>query len=215
MACMVPRSVMSDDTATNSIRRLPGACEGCRRSWRRPHETRLRSLGLYRSFCPKLVARGPLLSSDGQRHIGSVHIITSASSPDAQRFAKEEPYYQANRYSGVTITRFRNLLRQTMWERAPSVPPEYSTFMLASWPIRSCTATQIERLQTAGSANQGWVFLGLLLSTDGNCTGIAAAADLTPEVAETRLRQLLELSGLYSDSIELSRWRRGGRLKQS
>ena len=46
-------------------------------------------------FASQLVARGPLLSSDGQRHMGSVHIITSASLLDAQRFAKEEPYYQA------------------------------------------------------------------------------------------------------------------------
>ena len=164
-------------------------------------------------FAPKLVARGPLLSSDGRRHTGSVHIIASADRRDAQRFAEEEPYYQANLYSGVTVTRFRNLLRQTMWERAPSAPHEYSTFMVANWPIRSCTAKQIERLQTAGSANKSWVFLGLLLSTNGNCTGIAAAADLKPEVAESRIRELLELSELYSDSIELSRWRRGGRLK--
>jgi hypothetical protein len=53
----------------------------------------------------------------------------------------------------------------------------------------------------------------LLLSTDDKCTGIAAAADLKPEVAESRLRELLELSELYSDLIELSRWQRGGRPK--
>jgi uncharacterized protein YciI len=164
-------------------------------------------------FASQLVARGPLLSSDGQSHMGSVHIITSASFLDAQRFAKEEPYYQANLYSSVTVTRFRNLLRQTMWERAPSVPPEYSTFILANWPIRSCTAKQIEQLQTAGLANRSWVFLGLLLSTDDKCIGIAAAADLKPEAAESSLRELLELSELYSDSIELSRWQRGGRQK--
>jgi hypothetical protein len=142
-----------------------------------------------------------------------VHIITSASSIDAQRFAKEEPYYRANLYSSVTVTRFRNLLGQTMWERAPSVPPEYSTFMLANWPTRSCTAKQIERLQTAGSANKSWVFLGLLLSTADKCTGIVAAADLKPEVADRMLRELLELSELYPDSIEFSRWQRGGRPK--
>jgi uncharacterized protein len=164
-------------------------------------------------FASQLVARGPLLSSDGQRHMGSVHIITAASLLDAQRFAEEEPYYQANLYSSLTVSRFRNLLRQTMWERAPSVPPEYSSFMLANWPIRSCTAQQIERLQTAGAANRSWVFLGLLLSADDKCTGIAAAADLKPEEAEGRLRELLELSELHSDSIELSRWQRGGRQK--
>lgn len=164
-------------------------------------------------FAPQLVARGPLLSSDGQRHTGSLHIITSASSVDAQRFAKEEPFCRANLYSGVTVTRFSNLLGQTMWERAPPVPPEYSTFMLADWPVRSCSAKQIERLQRAGAANKSWVFLGLLLSSEDECSGIAAAADLKPDVAESKLRELLESSELYSDSIELSRWRRGGRQK--
>jgi uncharacterized protein YciI len=164
-------------------------------------------------FAPQLVARGPLLSSDGQTHMGSLHIISSASSLDAQRFAKQEPYYQANLYSGVTVTRFSNLLRQTMWERTPSEPPEYSTFMLADWPIRSCSAKQIERLRAAGSGNRSWVFLGLLLSSEDKSTGIAAVADLKLDVAESNLRELLESSELYSDSIELSRWRRGGRQK--
>lgn len=164
-------------------------------------------------FASQLVARGPLLSADGQRHTGSVHIITSAGSRDARRFAEEEPYYLANLYSWVAVTRFRNLLRQTMWERSPSVPPGYSTFMLANWPVRSCTAEQIERLETAGSADESWVVLGLLLSANGKCCGIAAAADLEPEVAERRLRELLELSELDADSMEPSRWRRGGRPK--
>lgn len=82
---------------------------------------------------------------------------------------------------------------------------------LANWPIRACTAQHIEWLQTAGAANRSWVFFGLLLSTDYSCIRIAAAADLKPEIAETSLRKLLALSELLSDSIELSRWQRGGR----
>lgn len=164
-------------------------------------------------FAPQLVARGPLLSPDGQRHTGSVHIITSASELDAQRFAWEEPYYQANLYCRVTVTGFWNLLRQTMWERVPSVPPEYSTFMLANWSVRPCPANQIALLQTVGWGNKSWVFLGLLLATEDGCTGMVAAVDLKPEVAVGRLRELLALSQLDADSIEWSRWRRGGRPK--
>jgi uncharacterized protein YciI len=99
-------------------------------------------------FAPQLVARGPLLSSDGQSHMGSVHIITFASSLDAQRFAKEEPYYQANLYSSVTVTRFRNLLRQTMWERAPSVPPEYITVQFDLAPLNKLSGCRRRGLQT-------------------------------------------------------------------
>jgi hypothetical protein len=162
-------------------------------------------------FSPTLVARGPVLSPDGLEHTGSIHIITSANSLTAQRFANEEPYYRAGFYSSVTVTPFRNLLGQTMWERTPSVPPEYSTFLVANWQNRSCTTKQIEQLQAAASTNKRWVFLGLLLSPDGSCIGIAAAADLRPETAESALRGLLERGELPAVSIKLSRWRRGGR----
>jgi uncharacterized protein len=164
-------------------------------------------------FAPKLVARGPLLSPNGQEHTGSIHIITCADSVNAQRFAEEEPYCQANLYSSVTVTRFMNLLGQTMWERAPAVLPAYSTFLQAHWPTRSCTTKQIERLQLACCTNKSWVFLGLLPTAESQYVGIAAAADLKPEAAEDMLRELLDLSELHTDSIAFSRWRRGGRPK--
>jgi uncharacterized protein YciI len=162
-------------------------------------------------FVSRLVARGPILSANGEEHTGSVHIITAASAPEAQRFADEEPYRRAHLYSDVTVTRFKNLLGQTMWERAPATPPKFSTFLLADLPVSSCSAQQFERLQTAAASNTSWVFLGLLLSPDGSCTGIAAAVDLKPEAAENALRELLERGELHAVSIELSRWQRGGR----
>jgi predicted nucleic acid-binding protein len=90
------------------------------------------------------------------------------------------------------------------------VLPAYSTFLQAHWRIRSCTTKQIERLQLASSANKSWVFLGLLLTAESQYIGIAAAADLKPQVAEDTLRELLDLSELRTDSIEIqplaARW---------
>lgn len=162
-------------------------------------------------FASQLIARGPLLSPDGEEHTGSMHIITTASAVDAQRFAHEEPYCQAGLYSSVTVTPFRNLLGRTMWERTPVPLPPYSTFMQASWPACACDAKRMERLRLAASSNDKWVFCGLLQSADSGFIGLAAAADLRPEAAESALRDLLDLGEFRADRLELTRWQRGGR----
>lgn len=156
-------------------------------------------------FAPQLIARGPLLSPDGEEHTGSIHIIRSASAMEAQHFAHEEPYCRAGLYSSVTVTAFRNLLGQTMWERPPALPPDYSTFVQAIWPACSCDAKQIGRLQQEASRDKNWVFAGLLQSDGGGFVGIAAAADLRPEAAEHALRELLDPSEFYVGQLELSR----------
>lgn len=162
-------------------------------------------------FASRLVARGPILSADGEEHTGSVHILTASSADEAQRFADEEPYRRANLYASVTVTRFENLLGQTMWERAPATPSAFSTLLLAEvvpspWPVPA-----LQRLQAAAAASASWVFLGLLRSAHDRCTGIAAAADLSFEAAERALRALLECGGMRAVSVELNRWQRGGR----
>lgn len=162
-------------------------------------------------FASNLVARGPMLSVNGDEHTGSVHVLKVASRADALRFADEEPYRRANVYSRVTVTRFENVLGQSMWERPPVTPPQRSTLLLADWPPQSISWTQIERLRAAASSEKHWVFLGLLLSEEGNCVGIAGAADLGPDAAEHALRRILVPLGLRPGTIECHRWKRGGR----
>lgn len=164
-------------------------------------------------FAPQLIARGPLLSQNGQNHAGSIHIIRSESISAAHRFANEEPYSQAGFYSSITVTPFMNLLGRTMWEHAPTTPPESSTFLLASWPKRSLTFVQIELLRAKALTNAHWVFIGLMYSAEGEYIGITAAADLKPETAESALRDMLRSCEVQPISIETSRWRRGGRSK--
>ena len=41
-----------------------------------------------------LVARGPVLSNDGERHAGSVHVVDLPDLAAAHRFADEEPFAQ-------------------------------------------------------------------------------------------------------------------------
>ena len=46
-----------------------------------------------------LVARGPVLSNDGERHAGSVHVVDLPDLAAAHRFADEEPFARAGWYS--------------------------------------------------------------------------------------------------------------------
>lgn len=165
-------------------------------------------------FASQLIARGPMLSPDGEEHTGSVHVVAAASAADAQRFADEEPYHQARLYADVTVTRFESLLTETMWQRAPADPPAFSTFVLATWPAQPCSPNQSEHLRTAAASDKAWVFLGLLLSNDGHCSGLAAAADLQMDAAEHAARTLLQPIGLHPVTIERHRWQRGGRSDQ-
>ncbi len=165
-------------------------------------------------FAPQLVARGPLISDDGTRHLGSVHVINASSFSQAERFASQEPYNTAKIYSIVTVTGFRNILGRTMWEHSPIDIPDESTFIRAQWPATSCTATQAATLRSAIASPDNFAFLGFITTPDGSCTGIAAGAYLYPERAKSELERLLEVSGFDAATIEATRWRRGGRKKQ-
>ncbi len=162
-------------------------------------------------FTSELTARGPLLSTDGRRHLGSVHILSANSLRDAEHFAQKEPYNQANLYADVMVTKFTNLLGQSMWDRPAPPMREQSTFLLTYWPDQVCATKQIDTLRARARQADSWVFVGLLVSPEGKCNGMAAASDLEPTAAEESLRALLEHSGLHSRTIKASRWRRGGR----
>jgi len=49
-------------------------------------------------FADRLILRGPTLSGDGAEHTGSVHVVYLADRASAERFATEEPYWQAGLY---------------------------------------------------------------------------------------------------------------------
>jgi len=163
-------------------------------------------------FAPQLVARGPLISDDGTRHLGSVHVIKASSFADAERFASEEPYNAADVYSRVTVTAFGNILGHTMWERPPARIPDESTFIRAHWPATFCSATQAASLRSAVASGNDFAFFGLLTTADGMCNGIAAGAYLSSGRAVTEMERLLDVSEIAGATLDATtRWRRGGR----
>ncbi len=159
----------------------------------------------------QLVARGPTLSPDGMSHTGSVHVLEAATIGDARRFAFQEPYWLAEVYASVTVTRFHNARGGSMWDRPRSAGGSTSSLVLASWPAQ---------LFAPGAATEGQVlrmlaeidllvFGGLLISDDGTrSTGLVAALDADTKQAASIVARI----GIPTTmSVSTHRWRRGGR----
>ncbi|PZH15340.1 hypothetical protein C1I97_08385 [Streptomyces sp. NTH33] len=64
----------------------------------------------------EMIARGPILTGDGNAPTGSVHIVDLPDPAAARAFAFDEPGYQAGVYRDVLLRRWRNLLGRTMWD---------------------------------------------------------------------------------------------------
>src|SRR5437868_2196856 len=54
-------------------------------------------------WLPRLIARGPTLSADGEQHTGSVHVVEVDSLSAARRFASEEPYARTGWQPEVSV----------------------------------------------------------------------------------------------------------------
>lgn len=162
-------------------------------------------------FADQLVARGPLISDEATAHLGNVHVLRFASFDAAQRFAIEEPYYVANCFANVDIFSYRNLLGETMWDRAPTNQPSFSSYAHAFFQNAACSDDQLVRMANAAKNNPSWAFVGLLGDENGHCVGMAGAADLTRDETSAALLALAEVGGLSVEKVEINRWRRGGR----
>jgi uncharacterized protein YciI len=135
---------------------------------------------------PRLLARGPLLSPDGDEHQGSVHVVRVDDPHMGHAFAFEEPFAAAGWYAAVTVTPYLPLTDGTMWDRPRAPRGTRSSFVTAT--------------STPGGTYDDWVFAGSLLDADGLVVGFAGALDLTEHEAAARV-----------PGAEVSRWRRGGR----
>jgi uncharacterized protein len=152
-----------------------------------------------------LIARGPTLSSDGEDHTGSVHVIEVDNADIARGFAYREPYAQAGWYAEVSVTPMVPAVDGTMWDHPRPAGDQVSSFLRASWPARPLEDVASVRRRLAES-NPPWLFAGLLLTDDQESTsGMAAAVDLSPSDATDQLRACLDF-----EEVEVHRWTRGG-----
>ena len=159
-------------------------------------------------YAERMIARGPTLTEDGLTATGSLHVVDL---PDAQAirvFAYEEPNYEAGVYAEVLIRRFRNLLGRTMWQFAGATGESSRYLLLARSSVsvdddaeREFVAAQDTRL----------IVYGQLRSEDGSASaGHALAVEATTRSEVEGLVAAHPLAGSF-DSIEVHRWRFGGR----
>lgn len=168
-------------------------------------------------WLPRLIARGPTLSEDGERHTGSVHVVQAADRQEAERFAFDEPFARAGWYATVDVVRFESLLPGTMWDRPNGAGRGPSAFAVVSCPANPPTppTPELAAAVRAAVAGEQWPFAGLLLSDDAShLRGFAGGVDLSPGLVATRLPGWLAVGGLAPAGSEVARWQRGGRQQE-
>lgn len=157
-------------------------------------------------WLPRMIARGPTLSPDGEQHTGSIHVLDLPDAGTARRFATEEPYASAGWYRQVTVDPILPALTGTMWDRPAPVTGQVSSFLRAAWTGRPLDAAELARRLDASGFT--WLFAGLLLGeTGGHSTGFAGAVDASPADAAAALTTIVGGGA----SPEIHRWQRGGR----
>ncbi len=160
-------------------------------------------------FRTELIFRGPLLSDDGLRHAGSLHLLRAPSVGFAERFAHEEPYQRAGLFSQVQVLPFMAVLSPRPPE--PDQPSAQGAFVLARWAPVPRPSDSATALRPSGPAAEPWLLLGLLLTPDGHCTGAAGVLAQSPATARNTLLAWRGAAGLPHGPIQAWRWRRGGR----
>ncbi len=154
-----------------------------------------------------LVARGPVLSNDGERHAGSLHVVDLPDLAAARRFADEEPFAQAGWYAEVSVHPLEPCVTGTMWDRPRPEAGQPSSFVRADFAARPPSAELVP-----ADVAPAWLYLGLVLSDDTETRiGLAGLVDLAPSAAARRLTDDATASGLSLDYLSARRWQRGGR----
>ena len=148
-------------------------------------------------WLPRLLARGPLLSEDGEEHRGSVHVVEAEDLRAARVFATEEPYAAEGWYDEVTVTTYLPLAPGTMWDRPRPPRGTRSSFVRATWAPRPHSGAVL---------GDDWVFAGTLLAETGDDIGVAGALDLPEADAAATVQGLFQ-----GADLTVQRWRRGGR----
>ena len=153
-------------------------------------------------FADRLVLRGPTLSADGSEHTGSVHVVDMADRASAERFATEEPFWQAGLYREFTAIRALVLLQG---EADRDVPHSLIT---AHWPPQPRSADDsAPRLQ-----DDRLSFLALLVDDYGSHTaGAVATVRALPDEAPSIVQPFTRRVTGGPVPFTAQRWSRGGR----
>jgi uncharacterized protein YciI len=143
-------------------------------------------------YADVLIARGPTFVSDDE-YTGSVHIVDLPDRSAAEAFAFDDPYYRAGVFRDVMVHRWRNVLGRTMWQFEGHDRPRFL--------VLGHGAGADDR-----PTGDGVIVGGPLLSDDGTQRLGTAMLVEAPDPGAAA-----ELLPSGHDSVEVHRWRFGGR----
>jgi hypothetical protein len=149
-------------------------------------------------YADRLLTRGPTLTDDGETHTGSLHIVRLDSVADTGTFAYAEPFYRAGVYDAVFIRRWHDQLGRSIRDFKPDGDAPMYLILGHARPPASLAAMLGDRL-----AVYGWT----QKLEGGDWSGFAA-------ILEAPSRQAVKerlADALFDASLEIHRWRIGGR----
>jgi uncharacterized protein len=158
----------------------------------------------------RLLARGPMLTSDHDGHTGSIHVLRADDHAAAESFAFNEPYYLAGMYERVEVVRFESWLDQSMWERSGDPVAAMSWLAVwrcasdASWPVSGARQPEVP---------EAVVCAGWMVDVDGHTlVGAAALVDASTDAVVTVVDDIAAQFPHERFESTMIPWRRGGRL---
>ena len=162
-------------------------------------------------FADRLILRGPTLSDDGTGHTGSVHVVDLADRASAERFATEEPYWQAGLYRHVTVGRTVVLLHREPAGGLPaSVAPD--ALITGRWSPQPRGAGETGLQLPAADPDSRVSFVAVLVDDDQACTtGVVAVVNALPGEAAGIVQPLADQLTGEPVVLTAQRWTRGGR----
>jgi len=159
-------------------------------------------------FADRLILRGPTLSDDGTEHAGSVHVVDLGDRASAERFAIEEPYWQAGLYRQVTVARTVVLLQIKPTEgRLETGGP--NALITGHWPTQPGTASPH---LLGADPDSRLSFVAVLVDDDqSGTTGVVSVAGALPAEAARIIQPFADTLAGGPVTLTAQRWSRGGR----
>ncbi|GAA1352750.1 YciI family protein [Streptomyces beijiangensis] len=164
-------------------------------------------------FADRLVLRGPVLSEDGEEHAGSVHVVDLADRIDAERFANEEPFWQAGLYGQITTVRAVVLLDRGPTE-ASLAGEEPNSLTTGHWSPepRSELNPLGDGDDDGDDPDSRLSFVAVLVDDSQSRTvGIVAVTRTLPDEAPSLIQPFADRLKGGPVALTAQRWCRGGR----